>query len=276
MAGASIDCREALAREQANMRLRIQVMSDLHTHQPESRGFPALASNVDIVLIGGDTCEGLERAIREMRSAYPDTEIVTIAGNHEFYGGSYFEQLAEGRECGRQLGVHLLEDGVATFGSLRILGATLWTDYELLGAGLREAAMRTALDTMRDHKRIKWQKNPWLRFRPTEARMLHLRSRAFIEAELERAHDGTTIVLTHHAATIEAVAPMLRGQMLSCAYASDLTPMIDRHQPAYWISAHTHFRMDGLRGLSRLISNPSGYSCEVADFDPAFVIELDA
>ena len=259
------------------MKLRIQIMSDLHTGYPGSRGFPPLAHGVDIVLIGGDTCEGLERAIREMRAAYPNTEIVAVSGNHEFYGASYFSALEEGRACARELGVHLVEDSVATFGQLKVIGSTLWTDYNLFGPDLRDAAMRTAQDAMRDHKRIKWNLNPWKRFRPAEARMLHSRSRAFIEAELARSEaDSTTIVLTHHAATIEAVAPQLRSQMISSAYASDLLPTIDRYQPDFWISGHTHVRMDTFRGRTRLISNPSGYGDEVTDFDPGLVIEVGA
>lgn len=259
------------------MRLRLQIASDLHIRHPGSRGFPLLAPGVDIVLLAGDTCEGLELAIREMRSAYPNAEIVTVAGNHEFYGGAYFATLEEGRVCARELGVHLLEDGIATFGSLRVIGATAWTDYNLFGPALKEPAMRAAYDTMRDHKRIRWQLNPWQRFRPLEAQMLHARSRAFIEAELERTPAGsTTIVLTHHAATIDAVAPAFRDELISAAYASDLLPVIDRYQPDYWVSGHTHFPIDFSRGRTRLISNPAGYGHEVSGFDPAFVIEVEA
>jgi Icc-related predicted phosphoesterase len=258
------------------MPLRIQLMSDLHTRYPGSRGFPPLAPGVGLVMIAGDVCEGLERAIREMRSAYPDSEIVAVPGNHEFYGSLYFEQLEEGRECARELGVHLVEDGVARFGRLRVLGATLWTDYTLFGEGLREAAMRTAFETMRDHRRIKWQLNPWKRFRPAEARLLHQRSRAFFEAELAKEHDGPTIVLSHAAPTIDHVAPEARTQMISAAFASDLRPLIDRYQPHFWISGHTHYPVDFHRGRTHLISNPSGYGDEVAGFDPAFVIEVDA
>ena len=259
------------------MRLKIQIMSDLHIRYPGARGFPALARGVDLVAIAGDTCEGLARAIQAMRAAYPTTEIVTCPGNHEFYGGSYLEQLAEGRECARELGVHLVEDSVTNFGLLRIVGATLWTSYDLLGERLRDAAMRTAYDTMRDHRRIKWQRNPWKRFRPLEARMLHQRSRAFIEAELAHPHSGPTIVLTHMAPSVEHIAPKSRTEMISAAFASPLEPVIDRFQPHYWISGHTHFHVDFHRGRTRLISNPLGYADEDdTGFDPSCTIEVDA
>ncbi|SIO66854.1 hypothetical protein SAMN05443247_11489 [Bradyrhizobium erythrophlei] len=66
--------------------------------------------------------------------------------------------------------------------------------YDLFGESLRQPAMRAASETMRDHRRIKWERNPWKRFRPQEARMLHLRSRAYVEAELAKPYDGPTVV----------------------------------------------------------------------------------
>src|SRR5258708_3769488 len=96
--------------------------------------------------------------------------------------------------------------------------------------------MRAASETVRARRRIKWERSPWKRFRPQEARMLHLRSRVSIEAELAKPHDGPTVVLTHHAPVVEAVEPQLRGRLVAAAYASDLGSTIDRYQPDYWIS----------------------------------------
>jgi predicted phosphodiesterase len=235
----------------------VQVMSDLHLDFPAARGFPPLAGDAELVLIAGDTCEGLVHAVEAMRMAYPRTEIAAVAGNHEFYGRTFSEELQAGRE-------------------LRVIGATLWTDYELLGGSLREPAMRTAYATMRDHKRIKWSRRPWQRFRPQEARMLHLRSRAYIEAELAKAYEGTTIVLTHAAATVEAIQPAFRSSLIASAYASNLLETIDRHRPDFWVSGHTHHSMDMHRGRTHLISNPCGYPNENPSFNPAFNIEVDA
>jgi len=258
---------------------RAQIMSDVHLDFPGARGFPPLAGDAELVLIGGDTCQGLVRAVEAMRMAYPHTEIAAVAGNHEFYGRTFGKELQAGRERARELGVHLLEDQTVVFGRLgrlRVIGATLWTDYELFGESLREPAMRTAYETMRDHKRIKWSRRPWQRFRPQEARMLHLRSRAYIEAELAKAYDGTTIVLTHMAPTIEAIEPQYRNRMIAAAYASNLLPIVDRYQPAFFISGHTHFPMNKRRGRTRLISNPRGYADDNTQFDPEMVIEMGA
>jgi hypothetical protein len=135
----------------------------------------------------------LVRAIETLRRAFPNTEIATVAGNHEYYGFCLSDELEAGRARAKELGVHFLECHTVVIGKLRIIGATAWTDYELFGASLRIPAMRAAADVMLDHKRIKWRKQPWQRFRPDEARALHLRSRAYIDAELAKLHDGPSL-----------------------------------------------------------------------------------
>ena len=100
-------------------------------------------------------------------------------------------------------------------------------------------------------------------------------SRAYIDAELAKFHEGPTLVLTHHACTIDAVAPLLQRSIISAAYASSLEPIIDRHRLEYWVSGHTHLSMRLRRDSTRLISNPSGYATENRFYDPSFAIEVD-
>lgn len=254
--------------------MKVQIVSDLHLDLPGARGIPPLAEGASLVLVAGDTCQGLVHAVEALRRGFPDIEVGMVAGNHEYYGYCLPEELEAGRVRAKQLGVHLLENSTASFGMLRVIGATLWTDYEMFGPNLRVPAMRVAADTMRDHKRIKWRRQPWQRFRPEEARGLHLQSRAYIESELAKVHDGPSLVLSHHAGTIEAVAPQFQRSLVSAAYASELLPIVDRRQPDWWVSGHTHVSMNFLRGRTRMISNPSGYADENAFFDPLFTIEV--
>jgi hypothetical protein len=253
--------------------MRAQIMADLHIDYPGSRGIPRLAQGVNLVIVAGDTCQGLAQAVETLRRAFPNTNIAMVAGNHEFYGYCLPDELEAGRARAREMGVHLLENATALFGTLRIIGATGWTDYEAFGQALREPGMRVAYDLMRDHKKIKWRRDPWMRFRPQEARALHLQSRAYIEKELAKPHEGETLILTHHAATIEAVAPANQRSLSSLAYFSALTPIVERYQPRWWVSGHTHLSMNFRCGLTQMISNPAGYADENPYFDPLFTIE---
>lgn len=251
-------------------------MSDLHVDFPGADPVPAEVAGCDLVTVAGDTCQGIVKAVETLRRAFPETEVAMVAGNHEYYGHVLAEELEAGRERARSLGVHFLENDVVSFGAIVLIGATMWTDYELFGEGLRVAAMRIAADTMRDHKRIKWRKQPWMRFRPEEARALHLKSRRFVETQLaeSRTAGRTAVVLTHHGSSIEAVAPRNQRSIVSAAYASELLPLVDRFQPACWISGHTHHAMTFRRGACLMISNPRGYPGEATGFDSGLVIEV--
>lgn len=247
-------------------------MSDLHLDP--SRGVPPPADGVDAVLVAGDTCEGLVKAVEALRRAYPEhIQVVMVAGNHEYYGRVYGTELTAGRAHAREIGINLLENGVVHLGHLRVLGATLWTDYMLFGPTLRSPAMRVAADQMRDHKKIKWSGEPWRRFRPEEALALHLESKRFFEAELSKPHSGPTVLLAHHGMTFEAIDPSYERSLLAAAYTSDMS-LVDQFGPDYVITGHTHRRMDFRRGRTRFISNPRGYPDEVPAFDPALVLEV--
>lgn len=257
--------------------MRLQIMNDLHLDQPGSGGTPPLAEGVDMVLVAGDTCEGLVKAVECLRRAYlAPTEIVMVAGNHELWSKrlDFEERWEVGHVAAERHGVHLLENSVVIWRGVRLLGCTLWTDYELFGVRMREATMHTAADTMLDHCRIKWSRDPWQRFRPAEARILHQESQSFLAAELAKPHDGPTVRISHRAMTLEAVAPAFRDSIITAAYASEMTPMIDAFQPDLIVTGHTHYAMDLIRGRTRLLSNPAGYSGENRSFNPACVVDL--
>jgi Icc-related predicted phosphoesterase len=254
----------------------VQPVSDLHSDCRGFAGYPKPAASVDVVLVAGDTRQGIAPALTELRRAYPSPiEIVVVAGNHEFWGGTWRREIEHARRAAAEMdGIHFLEDSVTFIGGLRVIGCTRWSDYDLFGPSLRASAMRWAYDTVRDHKRMKWQSNPWLRFRPTEARLLHLTSRAFIEAELSKSHQGPTAVITHFPATPHAINPRLQRSISTAAACSDLSPLIERYQPDLWVSGHTHYRMNSRIGRTCLISNPSGYAGETTGFDPNMTVEL--
>lgn len=255
--------------------MRIQPLSDLHVdlHGPDS--VPPAVEGADLVVVAGDTCPGVVKAVETLRDAFPAVEVAMVAGNHEFHGFEMATELEAGRVRARQLGVHLLSDDAVTIGPARVLGCTLWTDYCLYGPELREPAMHTARDGLMDHKRITWRKSPWARFRPQEAALLHAQSRSFLEAELAKGHPGPVIVVSHHGMTLDALAPVNQRSLLSAAYASELLPLIDRHSPTAWISGHTHHAMRLRRNGTRLISNQRGYPREQTGFDPTLTLEIN-
>lgn len=101
--------------------MRIQPPSDLHVdlHGPDS--VPPAVECADLV-VAGDTCPSVVKAVETLRDAFPAVEVAMVAGNHEFHGFEMATELEAGRVHVRQLGVHLLSDDAVTIGPVRILG----------------------------------------------------------------------------------------------------------------------------------------------------------
>ncbi len=252
--------------------MKLQIFSDLHADVARHRPI-AVAPEVDAVIVAGDVCEGAENGFARLRRIVPmQVPIITVMGNHEYYRRHLASELAAARLAAPLYGVHLLENDVVTLGDVRFIGCSLWTDYALFGDVAR--AMQVAAHGLNDHRRIKWSKQPWCRFRPQDALRLHQQSRGFIETELAKPFTGSTVVVTHHAPHPGSRHPRYGHELLSAAYVSDLSDVIEAGKPDLWVHGHVHSSFDYYVGATRIVCNPHGYGVENPDFDPALVVEV--
>lgn len=218
------------------------------------------ARTADILVLDGDVCEGT-LGISWAAETFPRIPVVYVAGNHEFYEHDYWELLNQLHEtAARTDNVRFLENRATEFNlhgqSLRMLGCTLWTDYELYGVERMSEAMQEAGFRISDHQWIKYRGET---FWPEHALDLHRQSRNWLTRELAKSFAGTTVVVTHHAPSRISITPQLEGDLLSPAFASDLTALISEYQPPLWIHGHTHHNVDYHVGATRVISNQWGY-----------------
>lgn len=256
--------------------MRIQIFSDLHVDVRAPRAI-SIAPDVDAVVVAGDVCQGAERGFTQLRQFVPMMiPIVMVLGNHAFYRRCLAEELAQARSVAPLYGVHLLENDVVALDGVRFIGCTLWTDYAVFGQANIARAMLAAAQGLNDHRRIAWAKQPWQRFRPVEALRLHRESRAFIETSLATPFDGKTLVVTHHAPHTGSLHPRYRHDLLSAAYVSDLSAVIEAGRPDLWVHGHVHSSFDYAVVHTRIICNPHGYGAENPAFDPALVVEVGA
>jgi Icc-related predicted phosphoesterase len=252
--------------------MKLQIFSDLHADVARPRPI-TVAPEVDAVIVAGDVCQGAENGFARLRQIVPmPVPIVMVMGNHEYYGRHFASELAAARQAAPLYGVHLLEDEVVTLGGVRFIGCSLWTDYALFGDVAR--AMQVAAHGLNDHRRIHWSKQPWSRFRPQEAWRLHQQSRAFIETMLAQPFAGATGVVSHHAPHPGSLHPRYGHDLLSAAYVSDLSEVIEAGKPHLWVHGHVHSSFDYYVGETRIVCNPHGYGLENPDFDPALVVEV--
>ncbi len=256
--------------------LRIWPISDLHVGKGE--GWPAgQIPQADVALVAGDICEGLVSAI-DWLALYirPHMPVVFVPGNHEYYGTVHDHALLRGKQAAAFADIHLLDGDAVTIGGVRFIGATMWTDYLLFGEPYRWACMQAARQGLNDHRHIAWSKAPWRRFRPDEAAVLHHRAKLAIEGHLVQRHLGPTVVVTHHAPHLGSIHRQIRSNLLSAAYASDLSELMARAGPDLWVHGHTHLSVDYTVANTRIISNPRGYRHEhhATGFDPHLVLEV--
>jgi predicted phosphodiesterase len=266
---------------------RVQLFSDLHADFRAHKSIE-IGDRVEIVVVPGDVGESAKRSFNALRRFVPlRVPIVFVMGNHEYYRKFFGDELDEARRAAPDYNVTLLERDVSIVAnSIRFVGATCWTDYRLFGDRLMPVAMTAARDQMNDHKRIGWRKQPWGRFRPQEAALLHSRARDFISDAIKVPHAGPTIVVTHHAPSARSVPDALKADILTAAYASTiaddllgnpshdaelLVPRVD-----YWFHGHVHAPADYWIGTTRVVCNPHGYADEVPGFDPRLIFDIES
>jgi hypothetical protein len=133
--------------------MKILVYSDLHL---EFGPFAPPHTDADVVVLGGDIASGQE-GLAWARQQFGDTPIVYVLGNHEFYGAELEDVVVRTRSEALRLGVAFLDCDSVTVDSTRLLGATLWTDFEVDTERGRSGsdAMRLAQKNMHDYAAIR-------------------------------------------------------------------------------------------------------------------------
>ena len=269
--------------------MRLHLFSDLHLEfgpidfPPEVRS-GALA---DLVLLAGDI-HTQRRGPRWAAQTFAQP-VALILGNHEAYGDSLtaciaaHRKSAEDASASRPNPVRAMEretwsltgaDGTP----VRIIAATLWTDFAFFGAARRADVMQDAQFRMNDFRMISIADGADDRrlLAPTDLLRLHGDSRLYIGRELAQPFAGVTVVMTHHAPSPRSIAREYRNDPVSAAYASDLDALIEQAQPDLWVHGHTHHSFDYRIGRTRVVCNPRGYygTDLNPEFDPELVIEL--
>ncbi len=236
--------------------MRLLVLSDIHREFGPFE-LPHDIGEFDVAVFAGDIDRPIASSIDwidlQRRGPLRERPVVFVPGNHEFYGTEIISSLEDARSRAKTAGIHLLAPGMTVIAGTRFVGATLWTDYKLLGDP--RLACHAAQDGMNDHRRIKiTEGRRRMPFRPAHALSMHRRDLAHITGVLGKPFAGPTVVVTHHAPHPKSVQPRYRGDPLSPAFASDLGEIIERFRPELWIHGHDHGSHNYLVGT---LFNPS-------------------
>jgi predicted phosphodiesterase len=267
----SLGRAQSITATRAERVTRIRIHSDLHLEFQDWHPPPVHA---DVVVLAGDIGTGLD-GLRWARRVFPHSEVVYVAGNHEYYGFEIAALQTRLREVARELGVHFLDGDEAVVDGTRFLGATLWSafDFELAETPV-ELAMEYARRSMPDYRVIRTKTGAALTPRDTQrAHFAHVR---WLTNKLAEPFSGPTVVVTHH---------LPHRNSVHRKYAdSPLNPTFVTHLPALvcppvdlWIHGHTHESADYRAQGTRVVCNPRGYLPDEPneDFDPTLIVESD-
>lgn len=265
----------------------LYVLSDLHLESAPFEPDPQAMERCDAVILAGDILPGLQGLDWADRSfSRYGKPVIYVAGNHEFWECDFDTHVHAMRKRSRELGsVIFLEDESAMVGDLRILGCTLWTDFEAAGPHRLEYSMNMArnqgdagyadyFEITRDGRILQ----------PEDERARHLQSRAWLKTELSKGDPSRTVVVTHHLPHWGSTDPRYVFHPHNACYTNSL-PVGFCARGSLWIHGHTHtsteYQIQSGELNCRVIANPRGLvlggdqrTFENKHFRPGFLVEV--
>ena len=262
--------------------MKIQLLSDLHLEShPHFQAQPV--PGADLLVLAGDIGSyqagsalldlqepdfGLARFSplppSQGGAGWP-TPVVFVPGNHEYDGLDFDHAHAQLREVCQRLGLVWLERQSLVMAGVRLIGTTLWTDFECLlqlpgndtaakQAKLLDKAFRAANFYLRKTG-THYQGQPMLAEQvQAQARLCQ----AWLRQALAQPFAGPTVVITHFAPTLASADPrygLTPGTAGFCNALDDLLPLAHT-----WLHGHLHCAVDVVQAGCRTVANPLGYA----------------
>jgi predicted phosphodiesterase len=254
--------------------MKLQVVSDLHL---SVAGYELPATAADWIVLAGDIARPAQACAWAQSLGKP---VLYVAGNHEFYGSSLGTTLAALRTHAHGSRVHVLEHDELVADGVRFLGATMWSDFAIVGdAAAQTRAQAQAVELIRDFSRIRIDDAAGERpFAPADSIALYRDALAWLQRKLDEPFDGPTVVITHHAPSPRSIHPQFAGSPLNGCFISDAEHLMGAARAALWIHGHTHNSFDYRVAGTRVLCNPRGYAKDGLNenraFDGALVVNV--
>lgn len=241
--------------------MKLKLESDVHMEFGRFFMIENVA-DVDVIVLAGDIYnrdKGVRWAIEE--GEHFKKHVIYVAGNHEYYGHEYHENLAAMRKKAEESEwVHFLERDEVIIDGVRFLGATLWTDYMSNGREPENQHfnMANAELVLSDHRHIKYGDEL---FKPKHALALHKETVGWLTQKMDEPFDGKTVVVTYHGPSLECSHTDFGNNSVGSCFISDLDHLVKKAD--VWCYGHTHSNLDTYVGKCHLVSNQKGYPREV-------------
>jgi len=236
----------------------IHILSDLHLEFADYQ--PSVEA--DIIILAGDIHIGI-KGFSWAREQFPESEIIYVAGNHEFYHHTYQTLMHQFRIEAKKYQIHFLENDEIILSGIRFLGCTLWTDYQCFAELSQAKAMDSIQYRLADHRLINYidKDGQSINFSTQHALQIHSDSVSWLtEKLLEQSFTEKTAVITHHGPSLSCEHKIFGHTDLAPAFYSDLHDLMAKSD--LWVYGHTHSNLDININNTRLLANQRGYPNE--------------
>lgn len=274
--------------------MNIQLLSDLHL-ETHPNFIPQVAPLADVLILAGDIGSyqegsmlfnrqdedfGLSRfSPRKDLGAWP-VPVYFVPGNHE-YDGMPFEVAHEKLKatCER-LEINFLHQRVEVFRGVRLVGCTLWSDFEALvpakGALTQQLKAREKAERAADFYLRKtgttFQGEPFL---SGAVRAQAEADQAWLTQALAEPFEGPTVVITHFAPSLLSADPRYGLTPGTAGFCNSLDHLLPYAK--HWLHGHLHCAHDYVSQGCRVIANPLGYAKknEQQAFEPKKIVRIE-
>jgi Icc-related predicted phosphoesterase len=248
--------------------MQLLVLSDLHL---EFAPFSPPNTGADIVVLAGDIHSGI-KGIAWAKSAFPNSKVIYVPGNHEYYGQALPEHTRKLKEMAQGSNVHVLEKDSKVIDDVTFLGCTLWTDFELFGNP--RVAGYYATQNMTDYRKIRVSPD-YRKLRSIDTAGIHYSAQNWLAGQFEQYRGSKIVVVTHHAPSARSLPEGYEDDILSAAYASNMDEFVERSAACLWLHGHIHLFRDYYIGNTRVMCYPRGYLHEDNDdFQPSILVNV--
>ena len=257
--------------------MNIQLLSDLHL-ETHPHFVPEHAPDADALILAGDIGSyqegsmlvtqgdndfGLARfSPRTDLAAWP-VPVFFVPGNHEYDGMDFEEAHARLQESCARLQITWLHRRVIEMKGVRLIGCTLWSDFEALVPAqgpltqqlkAREKAERAA-DFYLRKTGTTLDGQPFL---SAAVRAQAQADQAWLTQALSEPFAGPTVVITHFAPSLKSADPRYGLTSGTAGFCNALDHLLPKAN--VWMHGHLHCAQDYVHEGCRVVANPLGYA----------------